>query len=277
MQGSPYSKIGIIVFSCNIRYNRRIVNRKHLKNACQPPDVSPLQGTLPDIHPTVGKRETRFTFPERLYRAREAIAPIFPQLVCSVINRIPCHLSEMTVLDLGGGDGTWIEAFFAAGVPVGILLDREAVAVECGTVRLSGLPGSTFLGIRGVAESIPLKSGCVDLIVSRNALHFWNPLEISIQEAFRVLKPGGNFFCGRGFGPDLSQTTREIVKERRKEYYRSFVLDRVEADEPPSPTPEVLENLLRETGFSTIQVIPDHKSYWVSAKKPASYQVPGVK
>ncbi|MBF0503430.1 MAG: methyltransferase domain-containing protein, partial [Candidatus Riflebacteria bacterium] len=124
-----------------------------------------------------------------------------------------------------------------------------------------------FNVIVGRAEALPLTSGSVDIVVSRNSFHMWDPVIRGIQDIFRVLKSGGTVFLGRGFGPDLDDNVRESVKKRRKEYYNRFVVDHLNTEEPDSPDPGAMEAMFRETGFSIVRLIPDHNSYWIMAKK----------
>ena len=45
----------------------------------------------------------------------------------------------------------------------------------------------------GYSENIPIKDNCVDIVVSRFNLTYWNDPMKGFSEIYRVLKPGGKF------------------------------------------------------------------------------------
>lgn len=50
--------------------------------------------------------------------------------------------------------------------------------------------------IKGIAESLPLKANSVDFILMVTTICFLNDVSAAMQEAFRVLKPGGALLIG---------------------------------------------------------------------------------
>lgn len=46
----------------------------------------------------------------------------------------------------------------------------------------------------GSANNIPLPDESVDYIISRKSLQYFSPLDVSLKETYRVLKPSGKFF-----------------------------------------------------------------------------------
>jgi len=104
-----------------------------------------------------------------------------------------------TVLDAGCGTGRNLLYFLKSGVQVyGVDLNPEAI------VELKNLAGA-FSHINpdenfrvAAVEQLPFEEGSFDLVVSSAVLHFAENLEhfeAMLSAMWRVLKPGGYFFC----------------------------------------------------------------------------------
>ena len=111
----------------------------------------------------------------------------------------PTALAELrageTVLDLGSGGG--IDVILSArrvgptGKAYGLDMTDEMLALAQDNKRRSGLANVEFL--RGEIENIPLPAGAVDVIISNCVINLSGDKDRVLQEAFRVLKPGGRF------------------------------------------------------------------------------------
>jgi arsenite methyltransferase len=111
----------------------------------------------------------------------------------------PTALAELktgeTVLDLGSGGG--IDVILSArrvgptGRAYGLDMTDEMLALAEENKRKSGLTNVEFL--RGDIESIPLPDNAVDVIISNCVINLSGDKDRVLQEAFRVLKPGGRF------------------------------------------------------------------------------------
>jgi len=100
-----------------------------------------------------------------------------------------------TVLDLGSGGG--IDVLLSArrvgptGKAYGLDMTDEMLAVAEENMRKSGLTNVEFL--KGEIESIPLPDNSVDVIISNCVINLSGDKDRVLNEAFRVLKPGGRF------------------------------------------------------------------------------------
>ncbi|MET7736802.1 class I SAM-dependent methyltransferase [Streptomyces sp. NPDC005402] len=94
------------------------------------------------------------------------------------------HAPGLRVLDLGAGTGKLTAALVALGADV--------VAVEPDPAMLTELRRAlpAVRGLPGRAEAIPLPDGCVDAVLSGNAMH-WFDMTVAGPEIARVLAPGG--------------------------------------------------------------------------------------
>ena len=111
----------------------------------------------------------------------------------------PTALAELregeVVLDLGSGGG--IDVLLSArrvgptGIAYGLDMTDDMLALARKNAAEAGVTNVEFL--RGRIEEIPLPSGSVDVIISNCVVNLSGDKRRVIEEAFRVLKPGGRF------------------------------------------------------------------------------------
>ena len=111
----------------------------------------------------------------------------------------PTALAELkpgeTVLDLGSGGG--IDVLLSAkrvgpsGKAYGLDMTDEMLALARQNQRKAGIQNVEFL--KGEMENIPLPDDSVDVIISNCVINLSADKDRVLQEAFRVLKPGGRF------------------------------------------------------------------------------------
>ncbi len=128
----------------------------------------------------------------------------------------------MRILDAGCGFGRNLVYLLREGYEI-FAADSNAEAVE--SVRAlarrfaPGLPASNFR-VEGV-EKMSFADGCADVVISNTVLHLAADeaqFEAMLQGSWRVLKPGGLFFCRLGSTIGM-ETQVELVRGRR---YRSL-------------------------------------------------------
>lgn len=111
----------------------------------------------------------------------------------------PTALAELkpgeTVLDLGSGGG--IDVLLSArrvgpaGKAWGLDMTDEMLALARDNQRRAGVENAEFL--KGEIENIPLPDNSVDVVISNCVINLSADKNRVLQEAFRVLKPGGRF------------------------------------------------------------------------------------
>ncbi len=100
-----------------------------------------------------------------------------------------------TVLDLGSGGG--IDVLLSAkrvspgGKAYGLDLTDEMLSLARENQKKAGVENAEFL--KGEIESIPLPDNTVDVIISNCVINLSADKDRVLNEAFRVLKPGGRF------------------------------------------------------------------------------------
>jgi SAM-dependent methyltransferase len=111
----------------------------------------------------------------------------------------PTMLAELkpgeTVLDLGSGAG--LDVLLSArrvspgGEAYGVDMTEEMLALANSHKEKAGVANATFL--KGTIENVPLPDGSVDVVISNCVINLAEDKRGVINEAFRVLRPGGRF------------------------------------------------------------------------------------
>ena len=162
----------------------------------------------------------------------------------------PTALAELkpgeVVLDLGSGGG--IDVLLSAkrvgptGKAYGLDMTDEMLALARENQKKAGVQNVEFL--RGTIENIPLPNDTVDVIISNCVINLSGDKDRVMQEAFRVLKPGGRFAVS-----DVV-IQGEVPEEIRKsmELWVGCIAGALQESEYVSK--------LRDAGFDSIEVEP---------------------
>jgi ubiquinone/menaquinone biosynthesis C-methylase UbiE len=98
-------------------------------------------------------------------------------------------LRGRTVLDIGCGGGATSATFGYYGAQY-IGLDHSSNAARYSLRHLRGAGGDGFT-VQGNAESLPIRDGSIDVVYSNGVLHHTPNFLTAMDEAYRVLRPGG--------------------------------------------------------------------------------------
>lgn len=107
----------------------------------------------------------------------------------SVIEASRGTIQGKVLLDIGCGAGTSGAMFGYSGAQY-IGLDHSPHAAMYTLRHLRAVRGEGFT-LQSNAEALPLRDGCIDVVYSNGVLHHTPNFSTAMDEAYRVLKPGG--------------------------------------------------------------------------------------
>ena len=122
----------------------------------------------------------------------------------------------ITIVDLGAGEGM-ISQLLAERAKKVICVDSSKSMVRLGTdlAKRKGLANLEYK--LGDIEKVPLTAKSVDLALMSQSLHHAQKPEVALEEAFRVLKPGGQLIV-----IDLNKHQFEKARELYGDHWLGF-------------------------------------------------------
>src|SRR5258706_10619221 len=176
----------------------------------------------------------------------------------------PSRSRASTLLDVAGGTGDIASRFLRAAGPgsKAIVCDISASMMEEGRRRLAGTEAQAYASfVQGNAEYLPFRAGVVDFYTIAFGIRNVPSIQSALNEAFRVLKPGGRFLC-----LEFSQVDVPILDALYKQYSDALVpaLGRaVAGDAEPYrylvesikkfPDQQRFARMIKEAGFTRVQ------------------------
>jgi arsenite methyltransferase len=192
---------------------------------------------------------------------------------------IDLRLGE-TVLDLGSGGGIDVllsaKRVGPAGKAYGLDMTDEMLTLARANQRQAGIDNVEFL--KGEIENIPLPDSSVDVVISNCVINLSSDKDRVLQEAFRVLRPGGRFAVSdvvvRGEVPEAVRRSMLlwvgcIAGALEENEYRVKLQDAGFADVDLESTRvydiEDARHFLTEAGVAVDQIAPQVEGRFVSA------------
>ena len=175
------------------------------------------------------------------------------------------RLSELPagskVADLGCGSGTFSALLHEAGYEV-TGLDISPILIEIGKARH---PAVTL--VEGDAENLPFDSGSFDGLLLSGMIHHFPDPRRCIEEAYRVLKPGGKFVA---FDPNRLNPFMYLYRDPSSPFYSSVGV--TENERPVLPS-EMIRHF-QAAGFSASVEYVSGMSYRYIASARARILLP---
>jgi demethylmenaquinone methyltransferase/2-methoxy-6-polyprenyl-1,4-benzoquinol methylase len=102
---------------------------------------------------------------------------------------------EMQMVDLAGGTGDIAGRFLKRGGGSAIIIDINVEMMLAGRKRANLKVLNNLEWVAGNAEHTPVPNACADVVTIAFGLRNVTNRIDALKEGFRILKPGGRFFC----------------------------------------------------------------------------------
>ena len=103
---------------------------------------------------------------------------------------------EQTLLDVAGGTGDITNRFKKRGGGRAIICDINQEMLRSGQKKFAdSIPMRDTLWICGDAENLPVEDKSIDIYTIAFGLRNVTNIQVALEEAYRVLRPGGRFLC----------------------------------------------------------------------------------
>lgn len=151
------------------------------------------------------------------------LAPVYGPLAEWLVDRYRLDANEGIGIDIGGGKGDLvIELCKRTQHMYWVNVDIEASVFHhfFQMVATAGV-GHRAGGLRADVHRLPFRDEYADMIVSRGSFFQWRDKQQAFAEIYRVLKPGGIAYIGRGFSENLPVSVAREIRARQ-ETQKSF-------------------------------------------------------
>jgi SAM-dependent methyltransferase len=158
---------------------------------------------------------------------------VYGPLAEQIVSEFDLRDKRGTGIDLGSGPGDlilelcrrtrwmhWVNADIDPAVFAGFLQRAEAAGFR-----------QRVATSQADAHSLPFADASADIVVSRGSYPFWKDKHKAFGEVYRVLKPGGVAYIGRGFSANLPLDVARKVRERQRRSGKEPVYDIRQAED----------------------------------------------
>lgn len=144
--------------------------------------------------------------------SKVAFAPVYPLIARQIKDKF--GITEGICLDLGSGPASLSIALAKITDLTIFALDisPEMSSIADANIAEEKLTHRIHTVVANVHDT-PFPGCCIDLIMSRGSIFFWEDRPSAFKEIYRILKYGGAAYCGGGFG---SKEMKEEVASRIK-------------------------------------------------------------
>ena len=155
------------------------------------------------------------------YYAKNVINNIYPYLINDLEIYCPFPIENKIILEIGTGPGYVLKALSKKKFSKILGIDKS-LDMLLRAKQLNNHADQLTLCC-SKAEKIPFKTAYVDIVISRGSMFFWDDIEASFMEIYRVLKPNGFAMLGGGYGLSTPESLiTEISNYQENHKHRSL-------------------------------------------------------
>jgi SAM-dependent methyltransferase len=158
------------------------------------------------------RQHTRADAERMIAAAQGTLAPVYAPLAQELTEVLALASRSGVGIDLGSGPGTLIVELCKRTKMhwVNADINPHFFPHFFARVEAAGLDGRVS-AVRADAQRLPFRTDYADVIVSRGSFQFWGDQEKAFGEVYRVLKPGGIAYIGRGLPSNMPlEAAREL-------------------------------------------------------------------
>jgi SAM-dependent methyltransferase len=147
------------------------------------------------------------------------LAPVYGPLAEQIVMEYNLADKEGIGIDIGGGPGDLVVELCKRTTRMHwINADINPKSFP----HLSKIAAEADMGHRismmfADAQELPFRDDYADIVVSRGSFHFWDDKLKAFSEIYRVLKPGGVAYIGRGFSDNLPVDIARKIRRAQEE------------------------------------------------------------
>lgn len=155
------------------------------------------------------------------------LAPVYAPLAGQIVDDFQLREKRGTGVDIGSGPGDlivelckrtrwmhWVNAD----------IDSRAFAGFLQMAKEAGFRGRVS-AMQADVHALPFHDAFAEVVVSRGSFPFWKDKRKAFSEIYRVLKPGGVAFIGRGFPERLPVEVAREIRDRQRRSGKEPVYD----------------------------------------------------
>lgn len=145
------------------------------------------------------------------------LKPVYEPLAEQIVNEYNLAEREGIGIDLGSGPGHLIVELCKRTVRMQWInadINPHFFSFFLKAAREAGVE-HRVRAIFADAQALPFDDNYAEIIVSRGSFHLWENKRLAFAEIYRVLKPGGVAFIGRGFSENLPVDIARNIRFRQ--------------------------------------------------------------
>jgi ubiquinone/menaquinone biosynthesis C-methylase UbiE len=178
------------------------------------------------------------------------LKPVYKPLAVDIVNKFNLADKKGIAIDLGSGPGDliielckrtrylhWVDADINPDYFPGFIKRASDAGF-----------GSRVSAMYADAIDLPFRDNYAEIIVSRGSFQMWADLKMGLSEVYRVLKPGGIAYIGRGFSTDLPVEAARAIRQEQKKRDGGLKYD-------INKTAEKMESIMKELNIQDFRII----------------------